>query len=65
MILVQPKHARLLKFCAKGQRLWAIQHGLDWSEYCKNGLPIEQFRALDDEMAQAVADVAEKEVAGG
>ena len=45
-------------------RSFAKEHNLDWDEFLKNGLPSEQFRAIDDATCQLVAEIAEKEVEG-
>ena len=58
------RHARIAGVCSRGMRAFAKEHNLDWDEFLKNGLPSEQFRAIDDATCQLVAEIAEKEVEG-
>lgn len=50
-------------FCARGVRLWAQQHGLDWAAFVRNGLPAEVLEATGDAMALRVAAHARAQAA--
>ena len=41
-------------FCARGGRLWASHHGLDWAEFVRDGLPADVLEATGDAMALRV-----------
>lgn len=40
--------ARDAGYCMRGCRAWATHHGLSWSAFVNEGLPIEVFEKLDD-----------------
>lgn len=42
----------VLRFCNRGARQFFERHGLDWSEFIKNGIPFETLEVIDDEMAR-------------
>lgn len=46
--------------CAAGVRQWAQQHGLDFRALLKEGIDIEELRALNCALGNRAADVAEK-----
>lgn len=56
-------------FCARGARLWADAHGMDWSRFVQHGVPAEQLEATGDAMALRLAaharEQAEPAAAGG
>jgi len=57
-VTVFMKDIRSLKMCSAGTRSFFERHGLDWSRFLKEGLPAEQFEAIDDHMSQQVAEAA-------
>jgi hypothetical protein len=61
--LVKLEHVRALHYCSRGLRIWFERNGLDWPEFCRNGLPASQIEAVDDAMAQAAAKLAREEAA--
>lgn len=58
VILVHMKHIRAVKMCSRGTRIFFQRHGMDWSKFLKEGLPVEEFEATGDAMAMQVAEVA-------
>nr|WP_180167693.1 hypothetical protein [Stenotrophomonas sp. SbOxS2]NYU00907.1 hypothetical protein [Stenotrophomonas sp. SbOxS2] len=71
-ILVTVEHARAAKLgeqagvlCAAGIRTWMDRHGLDLRQFLDEGLPVEQFEALDDAFAQRLAGLARGEADRG
>jgi hypothetical protein len=61
VILVKHEHMRALKYCNKSARPWFEQHGLDWNEFVKNGIPEEQLIATGDALALRVVERARQE----
>lgn len=45
-------------FCARGIRVWFGRHGLDYSDFLKNGIDEEQLLKTGDPMAAAVVEQA-------
>lgn len=71
-VLVTVDHARAAKLgersgvlCAAGIRTWMDRHGLDLRRFLDEGLPVEQFDALDDAFAQRLAAIAREEADRG
>ena len=58
VILVNMSHVRTAKMCSRGARAFFKKHGLDWSKFLKEGLPVEEIEATGDGMALKVAKVA-------
>ena len=52
------KHVRQCHMCSRGAREFFGRHGLDWSEFVKNGLPEETILATGDAMAKRVVERA-------
>lgn len=44
--------------CSRGARKFFIRHGLDWSDFLKNGIPASKLEATGDYMALQVVEVA-------
>ncbi len=57
-ILVQMSHIRKARMCSRGARSFFIRHGLDWTAFLHEGVPVEQLEATGDAMALKVAKVA-------
>ncbi|HEL4274182.1 TPA: hypothetical protein UM673_000258 [Stenotrophomonas maltophilia] len=71
-ILVTVDHARAAKLgeqsgvlCAAGIRTWMGRHGLNLRQFLDEGLPVEQFEALDDAFARRLAAIAREEASRG
>ena len=47
-------------FCAKGVRKWFTASGLDFRDFVRHGIPVEQLEATGDARALAVAAQARK-----
>jgi hypothetical protein len=57
---------RALQYCAHGSRLFARRHGLDWSRFVRDGIPVEEVERIDDAMMRRVIEVArQREVLRG
>lgn len=52
------RHIREAKMCSGGTRVFFKRHGLDWSDFLKNGIRAELLEQTNDEMAIHVAQVA-------
>ncbi|WP_239522894.1 hypothetical protein [Stenotrophomonas maltophilia] len=66
------EHARAAKLgehsgvlCAAGIRSWMDRHELNLRQFLDEGLPVEQFEALDDAFAQRLAAIAREEASRG
>lgn len=57
-VMVKMEHIRAAKMCSRGARSFFIRHGLDWSEFLKNGIPAEDLASTGDAMAIKVCEVA-------
>ena len=47
-------------YCSRGMRAFAIRHKLNYEDFLKNGIAIEDALKIDDEMMRAVIQEAEK-----
>lgn len=47
-------------FCVGKSRLWFQRHGLDWRDFCRNGIDAEVLIATGDGMALAIVEHARK-----
>lgn len=45
---VTMQHIRGAGICARGARGFFKDVGMDWNEFITNGLPVEQFEALNE-----------------
>ena len=52
---------RAAKMCSRGARQFFDRHGLDWSDFVRNGVLIEIIEKIDDAMAQQVVGVAREQ----
>ena len=70
MTIIRIEHARSIVgpngkgYCSRGMRMFAKRHELDWEEFVNNGLPVEAFAHIDDDMLKAVIAEAEKDGQG-
>lgn len=60
-VMLRLTHIRKARLCSKGTRVWFKHHGLDWSRFLKEGLPVEVFEATGDKLALDVAEIARKD----
>jgi hypothetical protein len=56
---VRMKHIRAAKICSAGARTWWESEGLDWTDFLRNGIPVERLKATGDPRALRVAAIAE------
>lgn len=52
------RDVRAVHMCSRGTREWFERHNLDWSDFLKNGVPVEILDAIGDPMGIAVAEAA-------
>lgn len=57
-MIITMTHVRQSGMCSKGARAFFLRHGLDWSEFIKNGLDESLILATGDAMAKKVVEVA-------
>lgn len=53
-----------LRYCRRGCRTFAERHGLDWSRFIGDGIPLDEVETIDDEMMRAAIAQARKREAG-
>lgn len=51
-IIIRVRDLRRMGYCHAGVRRWAQRYELDWSDFVKNGIPIEAIEGIDDAMCQ-------------
>lgn len=57
-LIITMNDIRAAKMCARGTRAFFQRHGLDWTDFLKNGIPAEKLAATGDPMALQVVEVA-------
>lgn len=57
-MIVTHQDLQRLRYCNKGTRAFFQRHGLDWSEFVKNGLPESEFLRTGDAMAIRLVEFA-------
>ena len=55
---------RACGLCVRGMREWAAQHGFDFNDFVRNGLPVDALEATGDHFALR-ACAAARQRAGG
>lgn len=60
-VMVTMKHIRQCKMCSRGARAFFEKHGLDWTSFLRDGVPVETLEQTGDAMAKQVADAARAE----
>jgi hypothetical protein len=55
-----PGHGPKPGFCAAGGRAWFKRHGLDWSDFVRNGIDAERLLRIGDGFALAVVEHARR-----
>lgn len=58
---VEVRHLRAAKFCVRGARAWATQHGLDFEHFIRHGYPASALEATDDALGMILASIAREE----
>ena len=61
MTTVRIKHVRQAKLCASGTRVWFQRHGIDYTDFLKNGIDAEKILTLGDHFGNTVVALAQKE----
>lgn len=57
-MIVTMKDIRSAKMCSRGTRAFFERHGLDYSDFLKNGIQADKLAATGDAMALQVIEVA-------
>lgn len=57
-VIVRMKHIRQAKLCSDGARGFWARHGLDWTDFLRNGIDAEKLLATGDAQAIKVVEVA-------
>jgi hypothetical protein len=57
-MIITMRDIRRAKMCSLGARAFAKRHGLDWSEFLKNGIDSDKLLATGDAMARRIVEVA-------
>lgn len=61
MILLKINHIQTAGYCVRGARYWARRHNIDFTEFLRNGMPVEIFETIGDHFAMHVCRVAREE----
>lgn len=62
-IRVHMKHIWQMHCCSRGARIWAQRHGIDYTKFLREGVPVETLEATGDAFALAVCKIARAEAA--
>ena len=57
-MIITMRHIREANYCARGARLFCANHGIDWSDFVKNGIDESELEGIDDAMLATVIEVA-------
>lgn len=60
MTIIRHKDLAAIKFCNRGARQFFERHGLDWSDFMKNGIESETVEHIDDAMVRRVIERAKQ-----
>jgi hypothetical protein len=55
---VTMRDVRAAKMCSSGARYFFRKHNLDWSQFLKYGISVEELEITGDAMAMRVVEVA-------
>lgn len=62
MTVVKKEDCLAIGFCIRGQMRFFRQHGLDFTDYDRNGIPLEKLAGIDDlNMTRAIAQAKARE----
>lgn len=50
-VIVTMSDVRGIRGCSRGARYFCQTHGIDWSDFLKNGVPAERLEATGDAQA--------------
>lgn len=64
-VIVQMRHIRAAKLCARGSRHWFETNGFSWADFVANGKPADELEATGDALALQVVAIARQEAADG
>lgn len=53
-VFTVPGFSKRPGLCRDGGRRWARAHGLDWSDFVRNGIDAEKLEAIGDAFALAI-----------
>ena len=62
---VKLQHARQLKYCVSGVRMFLYRHNLSFREFATTGLDEKDLLATNDDLAKNVVRVAREEFRNG
>lgn len=57
-VIVTIKHVRAAGMCASGARDFCKTNGYNWSEFIKNGIPVEQIEHINNALIKQVIKAA-------
>jgi hypothetical protein len=52
------------RFCSAGARVWLKHHGIDVTDFVRDGVPVEVFEETGDALALKVAAIARERQRG-
>jgi hypothetical protein len=64
-VIVQFKHIRAAKLCARGARAWFSKYGFSWDEFVAKGKSADELEATGDALAFRVTEIARREASRG
>jgi len=57
-VIITTKHLRQAKMCSRGARQFFIRHGLNYTDFVKNGIEEKHLLNTEDQMAKDLVDIA-------
>jgi hypothetical protein len=62
MTVVTKEDCKAVGFCVRGQMRFFRAHGLDWTAYYRDGIPVEKLATIDDlNMTRAIEKAKTRE----
>lgn len=61
MTIVRLSHFKACGYCGRGIRAWFARHGLDYSEFLRDGIDASILESKDDAMVNKAVEVARNE----
>lgn len=55
-LIIRIDDIRLAGYCVSGARGWFKDHGLDFRDFIRNGIPASEFIAKGDQLAVTVVE---------
>lgn len=62
--IVRPHHIRAAGVCMDGARDWAKEHGINWSRFLDDGLPVSRLEPFNDALMNRICRIAREEANG-